>query len=126
MTSVSSDGSGQVLQLHVKASRGSMPIYQTAHYRARANAVEKVKAAIESFVDYVRGSEPGTRMYAAWQEVEDPTSFVHLFIFEDEAAHQAHGASKAVRQFESVYQPELLDGPVVFIDYGLVAANNDR
>jgi quinol monooxygenase YgiN len=102
-----------------------MPIYQTAHYRVNAGAAEKVKAAIDEFVNYVRDNEPGTRMYAAWQQVEDPTRFVHLFIFEDEAAHQAHGASKAVRAFESVYQPELLDGPVVFTDYRLVAANRD-
>jgi quinol monooxygenase YgiN len=100
-----------------------MPIYQTAHYRVNAAAVDKVKAAVETFVDYVRGNEPGTRMYAAWQQIEDPTRFVHLFIFEDDAAHRAHGATQAVRQFEAVYQPELLDGPVVFTDYGLVATN---
>lgn len=100
-----------------------MQIYQTAHYRVTAAAVDTVKKAIEEFVGYVAANEPGTRFYAAWQQVDDPTAFVHLFIFEDEAAHQAHGGSDAVRRFEAVYSPELVGGPVVFTDYGLVAAN---
>jgi hypothetical protein len=41
----------------------------------------------------------------------------------DDAAHEAHGRSDAVRRFESVYQPELVGGPVVFTDYRLVAGN---
>lgn len=101
-----------------------MPIYQTAHYQVRADAVERVKQAIEEFVGYVTENEPGSRLYAAWQEVNDPTKFVHLFIFEDEAAHEAHGKSAAVRAFEDVYTPELTAGPVVFTDYRLIAANS--
>jgi quinol monooxygenase YgiN len=101
-----------------------MPIYQTAHYEVDAAAVDKVKEAIEEFVAYVRDHEPRTRLYSSWQEKDDPTRFVHLFIFEDAAAHEAHGRSAAVRRFESVYQPELTGGPVVFTDYVLVATNS--
>jgi quinol monooxygenase YgiN len=100
-----------------------MPIYQTAHYQVRPEAVDSVKAAIETFVRYVAEQEPGSRLYAAWQQADDPTRFVHLFIFQDEAAHQAHGQSEAVRQFEAVYTPVLVDGPVIFTDYHLVASN---
>jgi quinol monooxygenase YgiN len=100
-----------------------MPVYQTASYQVRESAVEKVKAAIAEFVEYVAASEPGTKMYTAWQQQDDPTRFVHLFEFADEAAHQAHGGSAAVRQFESVYGPELIGGPVVFTDYLQVAAS---
>ena len=102
-----------------------MPIFQTAHYQVNSDAVGKVKDAIEDFVRYVGEQEPGTRMYAAWQRVDDPTRFVHLFIFEDRAAQEAHGASEAVRRFEAIYGPELADGPVVFTDYTLVAANRE-
>jgi hypothetical protein len=42
-----------------------MPIYQTAHYQVRADAVPAVVAAIEEFVAYVTESEPGAVMYAA-------------------------------------------------------------
>jgi quinol monooxygenase YgiN len=101
----------------------AVQIYQTAHYQVRLDAVDRVKTAIEEFVRYVTENEPGSRLYSAWQEVEDPTKFVHLFIFEDEAAHEAHGRSAAVRKFEDVYKPELTAGPVVFTDYKLVATN---
>src|SRR6476660_538851 len=100
-----------------------MPIYQTAHYQVKASAVDKVKAAIAEFVEYVAKNEPRSRMYTAWQQKDDPTRFVHLFEFADEAAHEAHGRSDAVRQFEAVYQRELTDGPVVFTDYAQIATN---
>jgi quinol monooxygenase YgiN len=100
-----------------------MPVYQTAHYQVKADAVPEVRAAIEEFVAHVKDDEPGTRLYAAWQQRDDPTRFVHLFIFADEAAHEAHGASQAVRRFEAVYGPQLVAGPVVFTDYDLVADN---
>ena len=45
-----------------------MPIYQTAHYQVKASAVDKVKAAIAEFVEYVAKNEPDSRMYTAWQQ----------------------------------------------------------
>ncbi|WP_125610122.1 putative quinol monooxygenase [Specibacter cremeus] len=103
-----------------------MPIYQTANYQVNAAAVERVLGAIREFVQYVRENEPGTLFYAAWQEHDDPTRFVHLFTFADEAAHAAHGQSEAVRRFEAVYSPELVGGPVVFTDYDHVATNTSE
>ena len=100
-----------------------MPIYQTAHYQVRRESVDKVKGAVVEFVEYVRRHEPRTWFYAAWQEKSDPSKFVHLFTFEDQAAHELHGQSEAVRRFESVYQPELVGGPVIFTDYQLIATN---
>ncbi len=100
-----------------------MPIYQTAEYRVNARAVEAVKAAIVEFVDFVRVNEPGTQLYAAWQREDDPTRFIHLFIFEDGAAQTTHSESDAVRRFESVYAPELAGGPVIFTDHLLIADN---
>lgn len=100
-----------------------MAIYTIAEYRVRKSGIEKVKRAIEEFVVYVKANEPGTRMYLAWQQKEDPTRFVHFFIFEDEAAHKAHARSGAVKRFEAAYGPELDGGDVVFTDYQLVAGN---
>jgi quinol monooxygenase YgiN len=85
--------------------------------------VDKVKAAIAEFVEYVAANEPGSTMYTAWQQQDDPTRFVHLFEFADEAAHQAHCSSDAVRRFEAIYGPELAGGPVVFTDYVQIATN---
>jgi len=100
-------------------------IYTIAEYRVRPSGVDKVKQAIEEFVPYVKANEPGTRMYLAWQKKDDPTCFVHFFIFEDEAANKTHGESEAVKRFEAAYRPELVGGDVVFTDYDLVAANQE-
>ena len=75
------------------------------------------------FVEYVRAHEPGTKMYMAWQQKDDPTRFVHFFIFENEAAQAAHGRSDAVERFKVAYRPELVDGDVVFTRYQAVATN---
>jgi quinol monooxygenase YgiN len=98
-----------------------MPIYTIAEYRVRTSGVDKVKRAIQEFVPYVKANEPGTRMYLAWQREKDPTRFVHFFIFENEAAHEAHSQSAAVKKFEAAYRPELDGGEVIFTDYHLVA-----
>jgi quinol monooxygenase YgiN len=98
-----------------------MATYQTGGYRAKPAAVDKVKQAIQAFVRYVQENEPGTKLYLAWQEKNDPTRFLHLFIFEDAAAQARHGQSEAVRQFEAAYSPELVGGDVVFTEYEMIA-----
>ena len=98
-----------------------MPIYQSGAYRVKPSAIERVKQAIQEFVRYVQANEPGTQMYLAWQERDDPTKFVHLFIFADAEAQRRHGESDAVKRFEAVYSPELTAGDVVFTDYDMIA-----
>jgi quinol monooxygenase YgiN len=98
-----------------------MAIYQTGAYRVKPEAVAKVKRAIEELVNYLQANEPGTQMYLAWQEKDDTTRFIHLFIFADAAAHARHGHSEAVKRFESVYTPELVGGDVIFTDYEMIA-----
>jgi quinol monooxygenase YgiN len=98
-----------------------MALYQTGGYQVKASGVNKVKQAIKEFVQYVQANEPGTRMYLAWQQKDDPTQFVHLFIFEDAAAQALHGESEAVKKFEAAYSPELVGGGVVFTDYEMIA-----
>ena len=56
---------------------------------------------------------------------DDPTHFMHVFIFEDDAAMTVHSESVAVKRFEQIYTPELLAGRVVFTDYELVADNRE-
>jgi quinol monooxygenase YgiN len=100
-----------------------MPIYQTATYQVKPESVDKVKRAIEEFVQYVKTHESDTQMYVAWQQKDNPTRFIHLFIFKDSAAQTRHSESDAVKRFESIYAPELVGGDVVFTNYDLVATN---
>jgi quinol monooxygenase YgiN len=98
-----------------------MLIYQTGGYQVKPSAVEKVKQAIKEFVHYAQENEPGTKMYLAWQEKENPTRFLHLFIFEDADAQTRHGQSDAVKRFEAIYSPELVGGDVAFTDFELIS-----
>ena len=97
-----------------------MALYQTGSYQVKPAAVNKVKQAIKEFVAYVKAKEPGTQMYLAWQQKDDPTRFIHLFIFQDAAAQKRHGESEAVKRFEAIYAAELVGGDVVFTDYKMV------
>ena len=98
-----------------------MPIYQLAHYQVKASGVEKVKRAIDEFVHYIQGNEPGTEVYLAWQQEDDSTRFVHIFKFADDTAMEIHSRSDQVKQFEAVYTPELVSNGVDFVDYNWVA-----
>lgn len=98
-------------------------ICQTAYYQVKEDAVEKVKQAIVDFTLYVKDNERGTKLYLAWQKEDDPTCFVHLFIFENEEARETHSKSDAVKKFESIYSQVLLSQGVDFTDYGPVASN---
>jgi quinol monooxygenase YgiN len=100
-----------------------MAIHQTATYQIKPQGVVKVKRAIEEFVKYVKANEPGTRVYMAWQQQDDPTRFIHFFIFENAAAQTKHSESEAVKRFEAIYTPELLGREVLFTDFDPVASN---
>ncbi len=99
-----------------------MPIYMTARFRVRPEAVEKCRQAIGQFLKYIRDSEPKTRSYIAMQDSKDATSFLHFFIFEDEAARDVHRKSDAVKRFTDVLYPETVAG-VEFTQHILLASN---
>ncbi len=100
----------------------SSEIRQLARYQVRPESLELCLAAIHEFVAYVRASEPGTLRYDVWQEVDDPTRFVHIFVFRDAEADQIHSESDAVKKFSSILYPECL-APVDFVDYQRVVSN---
>ena len=65
-----------------------------------------------------------SQMYLAWQQKDDPTRFIYLFIFADKATQERHGQSEAVKRFEAVYSPELVDGDAVCTDYEMIAGRS--
>jgi quinol monooxygenase YgiN len=98
-----------------------MPIYQTARFKVRPEARARCEQAIREFIAYIRANEPGTLRYTSLQERDDPTSFMHFFVFEDEAARERHASSEGVRRFTAVLYPETL-APVDFTEYTVVAS----
>jgi quinol monooxygenase YgiN len=99
-------------------------IRQLARYQVRPETLEKCRAAIHTFVAYVRAKEPGTLRYEVWQEEKDPTRFTHIFVFRDAGAHRAHSASAEVKQFASILYPSCL-APVEFIDFQQVDSKTE-
>jgi len=97
-----------------------MPIYMTARFEAQKDALEICKQTIQEFVEYVRVNEPDTILYISLQEKENPTRFLHYFIFRDEQAREIHSNSDAVDRFTSVLYPNLI-APVEFMEYVVLA-----
>jgi quinol monooxygenase YgiN len=102
-----------------------MPLYQTASYSVKREALSKVIQAVTELVAYIRENEAGTLSYSAWQDVADPVRFVHFIVFADEGAHQVHGTSQAVKRFNAVLFPELR-GRVEFHEFTQVASTEPR
>lgn len=104
------------------ANSTDQEIRQLARYEIRPEALDTVLAAIREFVAYVRANEPGTLRYEVWQEHDNPTRFVHSFIFRDADARKIHSESAAVKKFSGILYPQCL-APVEFIDYRHIASN---
>ena len=101
-----------------------LEVRQLARYQVRPEALERCLAAIHEFVAYVRTNEPGTLRYEVWQERDEPTRFVHIFVFRDAEADRIHSESNEVKKFAAVLYPECL-APVEFIDYHQVTSNTE-
>jgi hypothetical protein len=98
-----------------------MPIYQTAYFVVRDDALEICQKAIREFVDYVHEHEPDTLLYTSLQGKEHSTHFLHYFIFRDEKARELHANWAAVNHFTSILYPNLI-APVDFTEYNLFAS----
>lgn len=90
-----------------------MPICMTARYQVEPEMVEDCKQTVQDFVKYIRINEPATLFYMANQEMGRPTRFLHVMIFEDEKAVEAHQKSPATRRFVDMIYPAAIE-PVEF------------
>ena len=100
-----------------------MAIYMTAQYQVHPSQTEEVKASIRPLVEHVKSHEPLTTIYIAQQQILDPSQFMHILRFEDEAALKTHQSSPASAQFVQTVYPQTLK-PIEFMEYNLIATIN--
>ena len=100
-----------------------MAIYMTAQYQVHPSQTEKVKASIRPLVEHVKSHEPLTTIYIAQQQILDPSKFMHILRFEDEAALKVHQNSPASAKFVQTVYPQTLK-PIEFMEYNLIATVN--
>ncbi len=67
-----------------------MVIVRTGRCTIRPEAMDACKAFMRETVAYTKENEPGTLMYMVVQEAENPTSFVIIQAYSDEAALERH------------------------------------
>ena len=100
-----------------------MPIYMTARYQVHSHKIKQIKDDIRQLVTHVKTHEPLTTIYIAQQEILNPSKFMHILRFEDEAALKTHQNSPASARFVKQTYPEALQ-PFEFCEYNLIATIN--
>jgi quinol monooxygenase YgiN len=76
-------------------------IFHTAHLRARPDAVEKYKARLLEHADNSLNLEPGGCLrFDVHQNAEDPTLFLLVEIYRDQAALEAHRNSAHFAEYK--------------------------
>ncbi len=95
-----------------------MPIFTTASFRVRPESLDKCQQAAARFAERIRLEESGTRVYLSLQDNAERTRFLHVMVFDDEAAEERHRHSPATAEFTKLLYPELMGG-VDFHDYHL-------
>jgi quinol monooxygenase YgiN len=90
-------------------------IYGSATFEIRPEELDACLDAIRTFVDRLR-QEPGTRSYVSMRSTQVPTRFLHLFVFDGEAARDAHASSEAVQAFTAELYPRCV-APVAFDEF---------
>jgi len=77
--------------------------WRMARFRVRAGEAAEADKAIIAFVAKV-ADEPGTLRYESFREA-DGVSYVHVMMFADDAAEQAHASSAHMKEFLAALQP---------------------
>lgn len=97
-------------------------IHLMIEYRVKKDELEAVKKAVADFVDAVKDNETQTIHYISYQIAEDPLSFVHYMMFENEEAKQTHEKAEYTKEFADLLYPACEEEPV-FTNLDMIKCN---
>ena len=78
----------------------------------KSDMLEQALAAVNAFMPKIQ-KEEGTLEYIVYQGTEDPTMLVFYEIYQDEAAHAAHGNSEGMAAFREAFFPCMAGEPMM-------------
>ena len=92
----------------MRVATNAMPIFHTAHLRVREDVIEQFRGRLLRHARVSRDAEVGCHRFDIHQEANDPTLFLLIEIYADDAAFEFHRTSSHYLQFR-----EDVDGWVV-------------
>ena len=85
-----------------------MPLTKKVMFVAKEGNIPELKALLEMMVQPSR-EEPGCLLYNIYQLKEQPTTFVVVESWEDEAALEGHKNSAHYKEYKSRFEPFTAD-----------------
>ncbi len=86
-------------------------INKKAYYKIKPESIEKVKTAIDEFVNEIAEKETNTN-YCSYQKKEDETAFIHVMSFRSKEDEELHRNSTHTKKFVEILYPECVEGPI--------------
>lgn len=96
-------------------------IERRASFKVREEHLDSAIIVIREFIAAIASHEPDTTIYHSYQDLDDPTRFLHLMRFTDQGAREYHVSSDHVETFVDRLYPLCEEKPV-FTDVRTVAA----
>jgi|SRR5208283_1508627 len=93
-------------------------IYRTLEFFVEPASLPQCKTILAAFLRNVRRSEPRTIHYISYEDLRDPTHFLHVMAFADRGALETHVSSLAHRLFLSDLGT-MLRRPMIVTDLSL-------
>ena len=87
---------------------GIVSIVMIAQFEVRPEKLAECEETIRKFVEHIHRKESGTLLFTSLQESEEPTRFLHYFIFRDEKMREIHSYSEEANKFTAALYPNLL------------------
>ncbi|MEK6152812.1 antibiotic biosynthesis monooxygenase [Flavobacteriaceae bacterium 3-367] len=87
-------------------------------FTIKPEALGAVGPIIGKFISAIKKNEPKTLLYQSLQQADEPTKFIHVMTFSDDASETYHKKSKHCAEFVAALYPlcEIMPKPIVYYE----------